>query len=1052
MPARFCIRQIFVALMVLFAIQATCAHAQNLLVEGGDFEAGTNGFGITPVLLVRNWPTYVEPSIDSTTAGQGRRSLKLVNGSGEDVFEIRSRAFHIDHPQGELSVSFYAKTDTPGANVSASIYSGPAAIAGRTFRISGEWERYSFTIRPQVWTSSPDSGRSSVEGVFFLKLLVPALKPWKTLWLDGIQAQLGPVTPYAPPSTESLAFSIDRTIAVYHPDEVPRIVLHAAGPGIAGQVVKVQLEELLSGDKEPVMQLKLGADGDSDHGQVLVPLSPRPRGCYRLTAWTGDGKAVQYRGFGVIESLANRPHAQRAFFGGSIETFQCAPGFAADGIPIEPGDSLISSHYSPDAQFALARDLGWGWWHAYWPYSPLVLNPDGKRFLWRDADTLADLARKHDLEILANLCAHGSSRQLPDWMRGDQISLGGMAMGKGDRLLDQDKFREYAEAVTDHFKDKIKMWEPWNEPSVKVRAAEYVPLLRAAYTGIKAADPTATVYGLCGTWDIGGDLYGWVRNCLKLGAADCMDKISIHGYHVMERRYAAKVKQMAKELTGRDWAVADTEAGPYVTFQVYPQLVDAMYAGAPDDLDDTIGSMPRLYINELSNGVERGSWFNLTSYYAGIHYRDLVMLEYDGSPTPAMIAYNTLVDLLGPAKHYRSVPMGGDVAIEVFLDGDGRPLATLWADKSPQTLEIPLSASHVALIDLLGRSHTPAPNGDGIELKLGKRPIFLRADTTLSADQLVAALGKSAVKDLDDLELTRVGLSRDKNGQPALAVVVKGKTAQPLAGELHVSGSPWNLSTWTRSFSPIQVDESRILDFPLSRAPIAPANNTVNLSVELGNSKVLSWTRQLKIWSIPHLAKPVPIDGDLSEWDPSSFRAIADWVKAAGAWDSRGVYFAIRCQDKTPQLHVPTATPWRSDSVELYFNPSIQHSFQDGEFYPGDAQVICPVPGLQDSLSPVFTAYRGQPPGSDLNKSPRMRPEYIVMAAKRSDGGYTMEIFVPWKNFPENFAPRAGNFMGFSIAARDVDKNGVELHRVLWAGDDTDYRDTSGYGLLLLTQ
>jgi hypothetical protein len=42
--------------------------------------------------------------------------------------------------------------------------------------------------------------------------------------------------------------------------------------------------------------------------------------------------------------------------------------------------------------------------------------------------------------------------------------------------------------------------------------------------------------------------------------------------------------------------------------------------------------------------------------------------------------------------------------------------------------------------------------------------------------------------------------------------------------------------------------------------------------------------------------------------------------------------------------------------------------------------------------------------------------------------------------------------MGFSIAVRDVDENGVEQHRVIWAGDDADYRSTSDYGLLLLTQ
>ena len=665
--------------------------------------------------------------------------------------------------------------------------------------------------------------------------------------------------------------------------------------------------------------------------------------------------------------------------------------------------------------------------------------------------TRSPTSRKHDLEILANLCAHGSSRQLPDWMKGDQISLGGMAMGKGDHLVDQAKYTAYAEAVVDHFKDKIKLWEPWNEPGVKMRSSEYVPLLRAAYTGIKKADPTAIVYGLCGTWDVDGDLYGWVRSCLKLGAADCMDKISIHGYHVIERRYAAKVKEMAREITGRDWAVADTEAGPFVTFQVYPQLVDAMFAQPLSGLDDTIGAMPRLYINELANGVERGSWFNLVSYYSGIHYRDLAMLEYDGSPTPAMIAYNTVIDLLGPSKHYRSVPMGGDVAIEVFLDGNGRPLATLWADKQPQTLLIPVSASSAELIDLLGQSHAPSAKGSGIELKLGSRPIFLRAGA-MSADQLAAALGQSKVEGLDDLDITRVGLSRDAKGDPSLAVVLHGKTAQPSGGDVAISNSPWALSTATQPFLPIPLDESRIVYFPLSGSVETSGDIKINVVAKLDASKTLSRTWPLKVWSFPKLNSPLKVDGNLSKWDPSILQPVCDWVSGAGAWNSDGLYFAFRVHDTTPQQTVSKTEPWRSDSIELYFNPSIEHSFHNGDFYPGDAQIICPMPGLRDSSSTVSTTYRGQPPGSDLNKSPRMVPQTIQLATRRIDGGYTMEIFVPWKNFPESFTPGVGNFMGFSMAVRDVDATGLEQRRFIWSGDDTDFRDTSGYGLLLLTK
>jgi hypothetical protein len=359
------------------------------------------------------------------------------------------------------------------------------------------------------------------------------------------------------------------------------------------------------------------------------------------------------------------------------------------------------------------------------------------------------------------------------------------------------------------------------------------------------------------------------------------------------------------------------------------------------------------------------------------------------------------------------------------------------------------------LVDLRGQSQTPPPQGDGIELKLNKRPVFLRT-SLLSPDQLTAALGKSVVVGLKDLEITRAGLSHNADGQPSLAVILRGKMSQPFTGELTVSNSPWPLSSMTQAFSPVPLDASQIVYFPLSQLPAASQDSKIDLAVKLDDGKTVSRSLPLKIWSSTAAAIPVKIDGDLSEWDASKFRRVSDQASAASVWDASGVYFALRCQDSTPQQHVPTATPWRSDSVELYFNPSIEqslaHSSQDGNFFPGDAQVICPVPGMKDSSSTVSTAFRGQPPGSDLNKSPRMVPETIRMATKRFEGGYTMEIFVPWKNFPEGFAAKAGNFMGFSLAVRDVNENGIEQHRVIWAGDDADYKDTSGYGLLLLAQ
>ena len=208
-----------------------------------------------------------------------------------------------------------------------------AADCRAIFEIGTEWKRYQFTLEPQRWTGGPDSNRKPVVDTYYLRLITPALKRWKTIWLDGIQVEMGPVTPYTAPEPVSFGFSIDRGIAVYHPDEIPQIVLHAAGKGIAGQSVKVQMDELISGTKEPARELLLAADGDADHGQVAIPLSPQPRGCYRITASTLDGKVVQSRGYGVIASLANRPHDHRAFLVAASKLFRVPGVFPRMAFP-----------------------------------------------------------------------------------------------------------------------------------------------------------------------------------------------------------------------------------------------------------------------------------------------------------------------------------------------------------------------------------------------------------------------------------------------------------------------------------------------------------------------------------------------------------------------------------------------------------------------------------------------------------------------------------------------------------------------------------------------
>lgn len=1040
------IRWMIAGMVLALVCLNSMVRADNLLLEGGDFEAGTNGLGIRPMVLVRNLSTYVAPSIDDTTAAHGQRSLKLVNGSGQDVFNMLSRAVRINNPQGPASISFYAKSDTPDAVVRVALCAGHKGIIAQSFTLTDQWVRYEVTKTPLTWVFPPSDVLTPY--VYYLSMTTPALKPWGTIWIDAVQVEMGPVTPYAQVNAVDLAFTNERALKVYFPNEPVHFTLRAAGKSIVRQSVTLQVEELLTGTTEPTQNLQLISEGDEDHGRVEINLPPYSRGCYRLTARTADGRTVQYQGFGVIVPLRDRPHEQRAFFGGSIETTESTTAHAGSGLlPKIPGDSLFCSYYNIADVFALARNLGWGWWHAYWPYSPMVIQPDGPdKSIWRDTDTLTDLARKADLDIMANLAAHGGLEQVPSWIRGEALGKGGTwrGHGEGQRLTDPEKFGVYCRTVVEHFHDRVKMWEPWNEPGVKMHEDEYLPLLKASYENIKAIDPSAQVYGLCGTWDVSGDLMGWVKGCLKLGADKYMDGITIHGYHVADRHYVANVEKQVKEISVRSFPIIDSEAGNYCTFSVYPQLIDA-FVNKPGS-KTIVDSMAQLLVNELVCGAKRSSWFSLTDFYTGIHTRSFVLLEYDGSPTPTMIAYNTLADRLGPARFVQEVPFSGDVVAQVFDDGQGHGLAVLWTQADPQTILVPLAADDALTENLLGKAQKPATEKANLKIPLTSRPLFLRTPH-LDATQLATALSKAEVVGLNDLEITRIGLIHTAPGTPALAVGMRGRTTRPRQGRLEIESAPsaWKLATPQRSFNPLLLNEQCRVDFPITAGLDQSDDAHLRLALDSG-SHVLVFAKSLKIWKASASHQSITLDGDLAEWDNALFHPLADWADAAVQWNANGLYVAMRTRDATPQ-NTPNLESWRHDCVELYFNPKPEENFLKGDFIPGDAQVICPVT-MQGQNEP---AVETNPSIAGPDNRPRMAAATIRRACRRDAQGYTMEIFIPWENFPQDMTFAPGQFMGFSVSVRDTDAVGNDLRRVIWTGDNDNYRVTRNYGTLLLT-
>ena len=95
-------------------------------------------------------------------------------------------------------------------------------------------------------------------------------------------------------------------------------------------------------------------------------------------------------------------------------------------------------------------------------------------------------------------------------------------------------FADYARAVVHRYKDRVHVWEIWNEPNTSLfwkpapSPSAYAGLLKAAYAAIKAEDPTATV--------VLGGLAGFDKPFLdgvrSAGAWSSFDALGLHTFTV----------------------------------------------------------------------------------------------------------------------------------------------------------------------------------------------------------------------------------------------------------------------------------------------------------------------------------------------------------------------------------------------------------------------------------------------------------------------------------------------------------------------------------------
>lgn len=264
---------------------------------------------------------------------------------------------------------------------------------------------------------------------------------------------------------------------------------------------------------------------------------------------------------------------------------------------------------------------------------------------WRALDAAVGAAAANGLSVLMNL-----EGPAPRWA----LAKGADPAANGNPPARPEDFGTFAREVALRYGAQVSAWEIWNEPNlshylVRPTADTYVPLLKAAYTALRASGVSAPVItgGTSSSRDQTRDIT-FIKDLYRLGAQAYFDGIGVHPYtfpHPIDAdpRGDGDGGGAAVLNAARATMVAAGDGGKSVWITEYGQPTGT-----------TAGSVDELGQAQLVTGAVRHAdsvpWiaaiflFNSQDLTADKRWEDgnFGLFRYNGSPKPVVPALRAL--------------------------------------------------------------------------------------------------------------------------------------------------------------------------------------------------------------------------------------------------------------------------------------------------------------------------------------------------------------------------------------------------------------------------
>jgi hypothetical protein len=264
-------------------------------------------------------------------------------------------------------------------------------------------------------------------------------------------------------------------------------------------------------------------------GLLLLAAPAYPGWAFSLTG--EEGPLPQLRGLLDLSAQAVRP------------PLDLRPESAVPYAGVNPYgiNTFLEQEVEPakrERQVQLIAEAGFHWIRQEFPWYDIEIEGKGDfedcRFppchpAWDKYDSIVDLAEQYGLQIIARLSS------TPAWAR---TAVGG-TFAPPDRYSD---FADYAAAVAERYRGRVRYFQVWNEPNGNGEWGEqpvdpegYTRLLCETYARLKRVDPAIVVLAaaLTPTNEVTGDNLNeiiYLQRMYQAGAGACFDILAAQGY------------------------------------------------------------------------------------------------------------------------------------------------------------------------------------------------------------------------------------------------------------------------------------------------------------------------------------------------------------------------------------------------------------------------------------------------------------------------------------------------------------------------------------------